>query len=423
MRDSRHAPEVEASVSHPSVMMMGYNGANNTGAEALLLADIADVRAVLGPETPITVPTLNPANLRRYLSEGPFLRIAPIAPVFFADLRRLVREHDLIMLVEGSTYMDTWTSALLWAYLWVTRCAHVEGKPCLAYAVDAGTINAFDRWLVRREASQTDLIVTRSHAATERLRSWGVTAPMTSTADNAFAFAPDRSDAGLLQRQWPEARGTIAGLCPVNFYLWPVVMRPWGRREHCYRWPYYYSHSTARTHATEALAAGYAALADGLVDEHGMSIALVCMEQLDEPLARDILSRMVRMDQARIFSAREYTASQITSILRDLTLLVTSRYHAAILSLAAQVPQLAVGHDLRLRSLYEELGLATDYFVDPQAGNIYAAVRERLERLLDDPLPVQALLGRGYTEHLCLARHNRDLLRDFVAAHGWEPVG
>ncbi len=30
--------------------MVGYNGANNTGAEALLLADIAGVRAALGPQ-------------------------------------------------------------------------------------------------------------------------------------------------------------------------------------------------------------------------------------------------------------------------------------------------------------------------------------------------------------------------------------
>ena len=47
------------------VLMVGYNGANNTGAEALLASDIEDVRAVLGPEAHITVPSLNPANLRR----------------------------------------------------------------------------------------------------------------------------------------------------------------------------------------------------------------------------------------------------------------------------------------------------------------------------------------------------------------------
>jgi polysaccharide pyruvyl transferase WcaK-like protein len=416
-------PAISRASLPPTVMMMGYNGANNTGAEALLLADIADVRAVLGPEALITVPTLNPANLRRYLREGPRLRIAPIPSIFFLALRRLVRRHDLIMLVEGSTYMDTWTSALLWAYLWVTRCAAGAHKPCLAYAVDAGALNAFDRALVRREASKTDLIVVRAEAAAARLRAWGVTAPIETTADNAFTFHPDPSDAGLLRRLWPEATGEIAGLCPVDFHLWPVVMRPWGRREHCYRWPYYYSHSAARSRATDALVAGYAALADYLVAERGMSVALICMEQLDEPLARRVLGRMARADRARVFSARECNASQITALLRGIDLLVTSRYHAAVLSLAAQTPQIAVGHDLRLRTLYEELGLAEEFYVDARDPDLCAAVRARVEHALADPRPIREALRRGYDDHVERARRNRDLLRAVVADHGWEVVG
>jgi len=98
----------------PRVLMVGYNGANNTGAEALLLSDVADVRAVLGAEAQVTIPALNEPNLQRYLHEGPYLDIFPMPMVFPLAARRLVRAHDLILLVEGSTYMDTWTSALLW---------------------------------------------------------------------------------------------------------------------------------------------------------------------------------------------------------------------------------------------------------------------------------------------------------------------
>jgi hypothetical protein len=32
-------------------------------------------------------------------------------------------------------------------------------------------------------------------------------------------------------------------------------------------------------------------------------------------------------------------------------------------------------------------------------------------------------LRRGYDDHLRRARHNRDLLRAFVADHGWEVAG
>lgn len=404
------------------VLMMGYNGANNTGAEALLLADIEDVRATVGPNVQITVPTINPANLRRYLKEGPNLQITPIPTIYVRALRRLVKQSDLIMLVEGSTYMDTWTSAMLWAYLWVTHCAHVAGKPVLAYAVDAGSLKPFNQRLTRHEASQTDLIIARAEAAGERLRSWGVTAPIETTADNAFTFCPDPADQGLLERLWPEATGDIAGICPVNFHLWPVVMRPWGRAEHCYRWPYYFSHSQERSSAAAELAANYAAFADTLISEQDMSIVLICMEQLDEPFARQVHHAMTHPDRARVFSAREYNASQITTLLRSLDLVVTSRYHAAVLSLATQVPQIAVGHDLRLKSLYQELGLEKDLFIDPNTDDLPAVLKDRVEFVAAKRPCVQEVLKRGHDVHLERARRNRQLLKTFVAGHGWETV-
>jgi polysaccharide pyruvyl transferase WcaK-like protein len=409
-------------MSQTKVLLVGYNGANNAGAEALLLSDIEDVRAVLGNAALITVPTLNESNLRRYVQEGPNLRIAPIPTLFPLALRQLVAEHDLIMLVEGHCYMDASTSALLWAYLWATHCAHAMGKPCLAYAVDAGQLSPGNRRLVRHEASKTDLIITRSQAASDCLREYGVTAPIQVTADNAFSFQTTRSDEGWVQRVWPEARSGLVGLAAVNFHLWPVVMRPWGKREDCYKWPYYYSTSPERRRAAEELADGYAALADCLAREHGKSVALICMEELDEPFARKVHRQMVYADRARVFSAREYNASQMTTLLRSLDLLVTSRYHGCVLSLAALVPQLAVGHDLRLKTIYDELGFTDQFFLDPHAPNLCAALKERVERLLANPALERESLRRGYAEHLTKARGNRELLRSFVKDRGLEVV-
>jgi polysaccharide pyruvyl transferase WcaK-like protein len=408
----------------PTVLLVGYNGANNTGAEALLQADLADLRAVLGPDARLTVPTLNAANLRRYLHETPTLRIAPIPSVFFAAVRRLVREHDLVVLVEGSAYMDTWTPALLWYFLWATRCAAELGKPCLAYAVDAGQLSRLDRWLVRREASRTELIVTRSPSAAERLRSWGVSAPMTATADNAFNFRPEEADGAWLRSTWPEIAAGAVGLALVDFSRFPVVVRPWGRTKDCYRWPYYFAHSRARRQAGQALAAGYAALADRIVERHGRPLALIAMEELDEPLARVIRGRMRHPERTRVFSSAEHDASRMTTLLRSLDLLVTSRYHAAVLSMAAAVPQVAVGHDLRLLTLYQELGLAGELFVPGGASpEVFTAVTERVERLLADPEPVRDALRRAHQVHAAAARRNRALLRAFARDHGWgEPA-
>jgi polysaccharide pyruvyl transferase WcaK-like protein len=403
----------------PRVLLIGYNGANNTGAEALLLTDLEDLRSVLGPGARFTVPTLNEANLRRYLRESASLRIAPIPTVFVMAIDSLVRDHDLVVLVEGSAYMDTWTSVLLWYFLWATACARRRGKACLAYAVDAGSMSPFNQRLTRRVASTTDLILARSRDAAERLRSWGVTAPIVSTADNAFNFRPDPNDANWLLREWPEAEPGVVGLAPVDFHRWPVVVRPWGRRDDCYRWPYYFTRSLDRRRASAELAAGYSALVDRLV-ERGKHVALIAMEELDEPFAVEIHRRLAVPGMARVFSAREHDASKMTVLLRALDLLVTSRYHACVLSLAGHVPQVAVGHDLRLETIYRELGLAPEYFVRAGDADALTTLEDRVGRLLDDPTLQTGVLRSGYVQHLGEARRNRELLRSFLAERGWE---
>jgi len=408
----------------PRVLMVGYNGANNTGAEALLQADIEDVRAVLGPDSHITVPTLNEANLRRYLREGPGLKISPMPALFFGAIRRLVKQCDLVVLAEGSTYMDTWGSPLLWLFLWATACAADMGKPTLAYAVDAGTLSSANRRRVRSIASRTNLIVTRNQAAADRLRDIGVTAPMESTADNAFVFQTRPADCGWPVLEWPKARAGIVGFALVDFSLFPAVMRLWGRRERCYRWPYYFSSSPERRQFNEKMVRGYASLADHIAESTGKALALICMEQLDETLAEQVRCHMKNGGNARIFSARQYDASQMTSLLRSLDLLVTSRFHATVLSLAAGIPQIAVGHDTRLATIYNDIGLYNDWFINPFAADgsawainevrLFSALKERIDRLLANPYLQKQLLYKGYDDHLNRARRNRRLLADFA---------
>lgn len=406
----------------PKVLLVGYNGANNTGAEARLLATIDDVRAVFGSDAPITIPTLNEKNLRRYLKEGPNLRIAPIPPIFFRSLERLVKEHDLIMLVEGSTYMDTWTSVLLWFFLWASRCAVRMGKPCLAYAVDAGDLSSFNRRLVRNVASRTDLIITRNGFSAARLESWGVAAPVEVTTDTAFTFCTNPADETFLRDEWPEQSGRMVGIAPVDFYQWPVVIRPWDRAQYRYRWPYYFSHSPERRRSAENLAHLLAAEADRIIGTYDKSVALICMEELDEPLARNIMLHMKHTGRVKLFSSRCHNTSQMTLLLRSLDGLVTSRFHAGVLSLAAKVPQTAIGHDWRLRTFYHDLGL-TEYFIDYTEPNLAELLRDRVDRMFSESIILKQDLSVRFEDFMMKTARNRELLRSFVETHGWEAAG
>lgn len=409
--------------NHPSgndlkVLLVGYNGANNTGSEARLLAIIDDVRAVFGPTVHITVPTLNEQNLRRYLKEDPYLTINPVPSIFYFALRRAVKEHDLILLVEGSCFMDTWTSVLLTAFLWTIHYAHKADTPVIAYAVDAGTLSPRNTQRVLHELDHLDQFIIRSQTAANYLHDLGYTKPIQVTADCAYTYQPT-PPIPTLQEVWPQAKGGIIGLAPVDFYLWPVHIRLWGPSDDCYRWPYYYPRSKDRRQGSDRLADGWAHEMDRLVDTYHKHIAILCMEELDEPLAHRIHQRMRHHDHARVFSARTYNASQMTGFLRSLDFLITSRYHASILSMPKPVPLIAVGHDTRLHNLFQDLNLYPTYFVDSTTPHIWDDISHKADMVLHDPTPLITKLKDDYTRQLTLAHQNRHLLKAFAKTRGW----
>ncbi len=416
------SPITNSRDKNPKILLVGYNGANNTGSEARLLSIIDDVKTVFGSEVQITVPTLNEKNLRRYLKEESNLHIAAVPSIFFNAIRKLVKEHDLVLLVEGSCYMDTWTSALLWAFLWATRCAYSIGVPCIAYAVDSGKLSYFNKYLVKREASKTDLIITRTNSAKKRLKSIGVTAPMIVTSDCAFTFKTDIHDWIAFDEDYLNSENGMVGLSVVDFHLWPVVIRPWGKKEYLYKWPYYFSRSKTRRDKSDELANGWAKIADSVIRDYNKKLLLICMEEVDENLAYNILNKMQYSSEAHVISSREFNASQMTYILRSLDVLVTSRYHAGVLSLEALVPQIAVGHDTRLKGFYEELGLNQDYLIDSNSLQLWSTLEGKIKYLLDNPGVLNEILSDGYQEHLSRSYHNRELLKDFAIKKGWKLV-
>jgi polysaccharide pyruvyl transferase WcaK-like protein len=406
---------VSNKLTHPKVLLVGYNGANNTGAEAKLLVIINELRSILGSQATFTVPSLNIANLTRYLQQSPNLKIKQVHPSTFPiDIYNLVKQNDLILLVEGSTYMDSWGSALLWYYLLATRYAHQMKKPCIAYSVDAGTASRFNRWLIRREASKTSLIMARTKKAAQRLQNWQVKAPIEVTADNAFSFQPKPEDQDILHRVWPEA-SHVVGMAAEDIYIWPVAVRLWDKKEFCYRWPYYYQHSKQCREKSELLIDVLAVQADELVEKYDKDVALLSMEGLDTAFTARIQQHMKHADRTKVFSSTQYNASQMTTILRSLDLLITSRYHAGVLSLPALVPQTAIGHDLRIQDLYNDLD-TPELFVDHEDPDRYKKLSDNVETLFNQYSTLRNKLKTGYEKYVEREKRNQQLFRAFIEA-------
>jgi polysaccharide pyruvyl transferase WcaK-like protein len=137
------------------------------------------------------------------------------------------------------------------------------------------------------------------------------------------------------------------------------------------------------------------------------------MEGLDAIFANKVKRLMKHADRTRVFTSIEYNASQMTSILRSLDVLITSRYHAGVLSLPNQVPQTAIGHDLRIKDLYSDLG-TPELFVDREDPDRYKVLSDNVDKLFDHHNTIKSKLLKAYEEHSQREKKNAQLLRAFL---------
>jgi polysaccharide pyruvyl transferase WcaK-like protein len=190
-------------------------------------------------------------------------------------------------------------------------------------------------------------------------------------------------------------------------------MRLWDRRKYCYRWPYYYQHNKECLEKSELLVDVLAFQADEIIEKYGEDVALLSMEGLDTAFTTRIQQRMKHADRTRVFSSTQCNASQMTSVLRSLDLLITSRYHAGVLSLPALVPQTAIGHDLRIQDFYGDLGIP-ELFVDHEDPDRYKKLSENVETLFNHYSTLRNKLKEGYTQYMQREKKNPQLFRAFI---------
>lgn len=388
------------------VLLLGYGGANNTGAEIRILTIIDDVRAVFGPDVEITVASADAERSRRVVGNDTNLVVEQVPYLFARAIWRMAGRHDLLMLVEGSTFKQNWSRALLWLFLWGAWSARRQGRRVIAYAVDAGPLDSFNAALTRYVCSGMDLIVTRTQAARVMLQKQGVASDIQVTTDTAFLYSSDND--GVSEP------GSV-GMAPVEFNEWPVRFRLFGKAERCYHWPFYHSWDDRRAASSAKLVDAWVAAARHAFAA-GRVISLIAMEELDQRICERIHDALSPDERARV--TRVYAGAkrpqEIVTHLRSLDALMTSRYHALVLSMKSAVPVVALYHDERLISILRELELER-FAISHETPDLTTAMTDMFDQMLagrDEQRSRIAALHRSY--YVPRAFANRDLL----AAHG-----
>jgi len=370
------------------VLFLAYSGARNTGAEVRVAECIRQVNQVLGADNiDINMMSLDIKEAEEYF-KGYQVKMQHLNPVFFKDVYQHVLKNHLIVLVEGSCWKENFATALLLYFIYGAGLARKLGKPSFSYAVDAGQmnkINNFTSWLL----SQDTKLITRSAMANEVLEKIHLhgainrvdTAWSMPTASAAWA------DETLKKLGW-DGKKKLAGLAFQNYFWWPILPNLMafaktlitGDKTNQYKMVYYYDYDAEDKKKYEAFRDECAAFVDKIVEKYDVQPVIVAMEALDDDACRDLVQHL--QGRAILISCKEYPGMEIAAVLRRLSLLVTTRYHAMVLSMPGAIPFVGLSRDERIMGVMREIGEADNYYVDYRTENLLNVLLQKAEQLL-----------------------------------------
>lgn len=368
------------------ILLVGYNGARNTGADVRVEAMVRQFYHILGEENiELSVMTLDIENTSVYFK--PPTKLSLMSSIFFADLLKACSRSHIAVLSEGSCFKSKFANALTTFFFGAAGIMKSQGKPCLAYGSEAGEMDWLLRWYVRHYCDQT-YVISRTESSRKVVESLGLGGNLGT--DTAWTFPPGKKEWAVeeLKKKGWDGKSELLGIAVINPFWWPVrpniikflkmVILREKRPDNYDKW-YFFSVSKQREEKFNRYIGGIAQAVDSFVDRHNLFPVIIGMERLDYQPCLELQKRL--KVKAPFFWSEDYDGYQMTSILRQLSLLITSRYHARVLSMPGGVPSLAISMDERLQNLLEETGHINDYYLEAGDPNLGERLPETIEKL------------------------------------------
>ena len=133
---------------------------------------------------------------------------------------------------------------------------------------------------------------------------------------------------------------------------------------------YFFSDSIQRRQQFERYLEAMATATNRYSSSHNAFVVILGMEKLDARVC-ELLEKKIENKHV-VFTSQSTDVFQMTGLLRQLNILLTSRYHASVLSMERACPIVAVSIDARLNGVMREVGLAEHYLhhaTDENLGN------------------------------------------------------
>jgi polysaccharide pyruvyl transferase WcaK-like protein len=401
------------------ILLIGYNGKRNTGSDVRVAGMVEQFYYILGRENiEIGVLTLNRKSSEVYFQ--PPTELIEFSSIFFLPLLRACSSYHMGVLSEGSCLKSKWANSLTLFFVEGAGVMKQQGKPCIAYGSEAGEMDKFVYEIAQRLCTKT-YFIARTQASLDVIQEMGLKGEIGT--DTAWIFPPaseEWAETELKEKAGWDGKTPILGVAVINPFWWPVKpsLRKWiigeAKRNPQYHYEkyYFFSHSDEREELFNNYLSSIARAVDEFAERHNTHVIIFGMEALDYD-ACTTLQKILRTP-AYFFSSIHYDGYQLTALLRKLSMLVTSRYHARVLSMPRGVPSIAVSMDERLYNLMIESGHLEDYYFEVDDRDLEEKLIAAMEKIWENRESVSQEILRAIPMYLKKMAGMGATFRNFV---------
>lgn len=397
------------------ILLNGYCGAGNIGAD-IRAGEI--IRQLLNLFSPDQVRLFY--TCQKPLNYEPFTLIEIEARQ--ADANQFLSDYDGVIVVEGSVFKSNFSNVMAISFISALALAAAEGKLSVAYGAEAGQMSAevSDFAVANSEGS---LVVARSPESFDIIsQDLGYRTEL--GADTAWTFEPSPSSVAteLLKDAGWDGETDVVCIAPINPFCWPArpdfqkfaELTESGKHTetHCRSVFFYNDSEQAKTRYKQYLSAISSAL---MCHKEGSDFfpVLIGMESLDRKACSD-LKQILGFD-VPVFVSDEHSAHDVVSILRLSSLVISSRYHALVTSIPANVPGIGITIDERILNLMCDRGYPDSVLTvdDPELSEKLLGL---MQKISSEPPISKAETGRFLVRQLTrVSDMGRALCREIEA--------
>ena len=339
------------------LLFAGYNGTRNTGSDVRVEEMLRQVRHIFGADRlDLTVFSFIKSYSKGYFGDARQVTPSPLFPRF---LNQEVPRHDGVIACEGSTFKSAFTDLLTIMMVGAMGLATAHRRLSVAYGAEAGKMNPWPKRLAT-EYCKESLVITRNEESRRVLADLDI--PSEFGTDTAWTFSPlgrDYAQNELRKVGWNGERLLI--VCPINPFWWPVTaslsktaLRLFGfyRKSH-YGRIFFFQDSEEVNRKYEQYLSAVAGAVRRFREKTGVFVAVAASEELDNAAVKNLSKKLGGIPT---FSSTHHNMYQLVSIFRAADMLLSSRYHAIVTSMATGVPSAGITFDERIANLMKERG-------------------------------------------------------------------